>query len=135
MKTRLSMDELQRRTTLIGAPDVFHSDYKEVGGGEEFAENPQVEVDSFDSVVFEGNVIFTRSYEGWSSRVYVNPTFADALRAMQNSMKATGDMHHVFFEGLGDPKGRRKQAGPCDHCGHTPEPGTKYHEIAIHTGS
>lgn len=130
-KMVLSNDELQARTTKIGAPNVHHSAYRQAPGTKDCYDT--VQADTFDTVVHEGRVIFTRSFEGWRSRIYTNPTIADALRAMEESMKVTGDMHHVFFEGLG--KAQAAEDGPCPHCGHEATDAPKVVEIAIHTGS
>ncbi len=131
-KIRLTYDELHKRCELIGAPDVRHSDYKDTSDGGDWDQRV-LEVESFDTVVKEGRVRFTRNFEGWKGSFIDNPTVADGLRAMQESMKATGDEHHVFFEGLGKPKA--VEVGTCEHCGHAADPGTVVFEIEIHTGS
>ena len=135
-KIKLTHEQLQKRTEQIGAPNVHHSDYRDLKttdykGGD--YDSRTVEVDSFDTVLHAGRVQFTRDFEGWASKIHENPTVADGLRAMQTSMEETNDGHHVFFEGFGRPK--TVEDGPCGHCGHTPEPGSELVKIEIHTGS
>jgi hypothetical protein len=131
-KITLTHEQLQKRTEQIGAANVHHSDYKSTGDSGDY-DKRRVEVESFDTVIHEGRVQFTRDFEGWASKIHENPTVADGLRAMQTSMEETNDGHHVFFEGFG--KAKKVEDGPCGHCGHTPEPGSVLVKIEIHTGS
>ncbi len=125
----LTRDELDRRGRLF-APDVCHSDFGTLTDGD----GPLwvVKAEPFDRVVCEGRVVFTREFEGWRGEPVENPTVADVLRAMQQSIKDTGDLHHIFFEGY-SIKGKLPSE-PCPHCkrGGDEESVT---EIAIHTGS
>jgi hypothetical protein len=57
--------------------------------------------------VIKGKVVFVVSDEfhfgtgrTYESRVHFNPTYEDALQALEESIRITGDEHHVFFEGL-----------------------------------
>jgi hypothetical protein len=129
-KIVLTRKELDRRMEII-APSVRHSDYKEVAGG--WDDDSTVKLESFDTVVAKGPVVFRRTFAGWQSTVPVNdPTVADVLRAMETSMKETGDEHHVFFEGYKVVK-KHGDTIPCGHCGRGGgEPVTF---IDIHTGS
>lgn len=88
---------LQAKTREI-APDVYHSYYETIQEPSEEGEGWVVEYDTFDTELCVGLARFARSE--WKSEVIENPTMADALRAMQRSIEATGDRHHVFFEGL-----------------------------------
>lgn len=127
----LSNDELQRRTTVIGAPRVHHSAYRQAPGTKDCYDT--VEADTFDTVVHEGRVRFVRNYEGWKGEIIENPTMADALRQMEKSIEDLRDEHHIFFEGLGKPKA--VEVGRCGACGHEADPGTVVYEIDICTGS
>ena len=134
MKIRITKGDLNTITRAI-APDVRHSAYHSLDEsfpkGEEAYNAQLVRIDSFDTVVHEGRVRFSRGFEGWTSKVYENPTVADALMAMQTSMTETKDAHHAFFEGLG--KALVENEGPCKSCGH--DSGESIALIAIYTGS
>lgn len=54
-------------------------------------------------------VVFTREpFDGeYVSKSYTNPTYGDAFEAFCESIKVTGDDHHVFFEGVGIKKKKR----------------------------
>jgi len=56
-----------------------------------------------DEIAVQGECRFTAyDEEGrmWRSTLYNNPTWADVMRAFEESMEHTDDYHHVFLEGV-----------------------------------
>ncbi len=109
--------ELQEAVKKI-APDVYHSMYKSIpGSGSMIKGSWKVEAPKLSETYMGGLVRFTR-YEGFKSQVFENPTWADVMRAMQASIEALDDFHHVFLEAL-EVRGSEVPK-TCEHCGRGP---------------
>jgi len=108
-------NELQKLVTELGAPDVCHSAFEtlENGGTDDWT----VLAPALQSVLMNGRVQFTRG-EGWTSKVYTDPTHADVLRSMQDSVVALDDFHHIFYEGTVTLRTVEPEA--CVHCKREP---------------
>ena len=109
--------ELQEAVKKI-APDVYHSMYEGIpNSGSMIKGDWKVKAPKLSELYMTGRVRFIR-YEGWKSEVFENPTYADVMRAMQASIEALDDFHHVFLEKL-LPNGI-EVSGTCDQCGRGP---------------
>jgi len=103
------------------APDVYHSMYKSVSGLNDGPphEGWKVEAPKLSETYMGGLVRFTRSDEGgFKSQVFESPTWADVMRAMQASIEALDDYHHVFLEALVIQGSEVPKT--CEHCGRGP---------------
>ncbi len=101
------------------APDVYHSMYKSVSVLNDGPphEGWRVEAPALSETYMGGRVQFTRG-KGWKSQIYVSPTWADVMCAMQASIEALDDFHHVFLEAL-EVRGTEVPK-TCEHCGRGP---------------
>jgi hypothetical protein len=108
MKTT-DYDVLQGKVSDLGLEDVVFGATKTVSNDgsvwvvEDVDLNAPLLSASGDPIV--GVVHFTRLgtqplLRAWTSMPYENPTIADALEAFQKSIDDTGDLHHIYFEGV-----------------------------------
>jgi len=64
------------------------------------------ETEQLGKVPIKGRVRFVRAYDGWGngrdyrSRVYKNPTWLQITTLANDMIVASGDLHHVFLEGV-----------------------------------
>ncbi len=124
---RYEYGALQKMVTELGAPDISHSAFETVEhGGTLRGDNWIVDAPDLQSVFMNGRVQFTRG-EGWTSKVFTDPTHADVLRSMQDSAKALDDFHHVFYEGTVTL--RTVEPETCAHCGR--EPGAEEGPVSL----
>lgn len=120
MKTLMNMAELDAAVREV-APNVCHSMYEHVSAGGSLT-TMMVKAEKLDEVYRTGRVRFVR-YEGWESEVYDNPTWGDVMKAMQASIEALDDFHHVFLEGLSVQGTEFPHV--CGSCGRMPVAGEK----------
>jgi len=66
-----------------------------------------------DKLFAKGEVTFVSEYDGfWGGgkeyrKTMTNPTWADMLRAADESVEVTGDFHHIFLESLSYDRKKR----------------------------
>ena len=90
-------------------PYVIYSAYKHDEDG--------IPIDNLDEIAVEGNCVFIESGDTffgdgsrYESDVFYNPTWLDIAVLANEMIIATGDKHHVFFEGI-NHTGREQGAG------------------------